>query len=163
MRGEGRVYEIRIAGGEALGRKLNQQEAGELVGAAPRSWYFWERNSKQMSATTLELFCLKTGLEYHPDLLESDRPISKSRKANLTLVPQLSSSQFLTLTNVEDHLTVTINSATIKKYKLNRKTSGTTIELITGEILEVEQTTGKIDSALDAKMLADEMFSFSAD
>ena len=158
-----RVYEIRIAGGEALGRKLNQQEASTLVGAAPRSWFYWEQNERQMSATTLELFCLKTGLEYHPDLLTSDRPISKSRKANLTLVPQPSSSHFFTFSNVEDHLLVTINSSLIKKYKLNRKTSGTTIELVTGEILEVEQIPGEINTALDAKMLADEMFSFSAD
>lgn len=143
------VKRLRLAGADALGRKLTQQEAGELIGAGPRNWYNWESGSREINQTAVELFCLKTGLEFSPGLMTGETE-PKKVKPKLRLVPKNieNSHGFLTVTDVKTHMTVTFNTALIKIYRFNRETKGTSIHLITDDIIEAEEKISDLDSVL---------------
>lgn len=154
------IKRLRLAGAEALGRKLTQQDAGELIGAGTRNWYNWESGLREMSPTAAELFCLKTGLEFSPDLL-TGKITPQRAKPKLMLVPKPAETNigFLTVTDTETHLTLTINVSLIKFYKFNRKTKGTSIHLVTGDVFEAEETTGEFDEALGTASIVPPIFS----
>jgi len=61
------IKKIRVRAG------LTQREAADIVRVVLRSWQSYEAPSdtskaRKMSAGTLELFCLKTGISYPPKI-----------------------------------------------------------------------------------------------
>ena len=149
-----RVKEIRLAASMKLGEKINQKDASEIINS-DRRWQKYEMDPKQVDLAAIELFCLKTGLKFYPEILDSNDPIEFSASG-----PQaaLSSSGFITLTKV-DETSISINSGFIVQYFYNQKEKATEIILSTGYKLLVKERPGVISDVLGTNSAQEKVFS----
>lgn len=149
-----RVKEIRLAAGLKRGEKINQKEASEIINS-DRRWQKYEMDPKQVDLAAIELFCIKTGLKFHPRILESNDPIEFETSSNNA---SSSSLGFITLTK-QDETSVSINSGFIVQYQYNQKEKATEVILSTGHNLLVKERPGIISDILGTNSAQQSVFS----